>query len=249
MNQEYRKSDDNLVVGRNSVTELLRSGRDIERILVESGNHNGSLSALLAKAKNKKIPIKEVAKEKLDVLCPNANHQGIAAYASPIQYSTVDDMLALAQQRGEHPFLIICDQIEDPHNLGAIIRTAECAGAHGVILPQRHACGVNFAVAKSACGALEYMKVARVTNLVNTIKQLKQHGVWIYAADMDGTPADKQDFSGPVALVIGSEGKGVGRLIKENCDVVVSLPMKGHITSLNASVAAGIMMYEVLRSR
>lgn len=249
MNKEYRLSDPNLVIGRNSVSELLSSGREVERILVESGNKTGSIGVILAKAKQQKIPIKEVNKSKLDAISANANHQGIAAYASEVKYCTVEDILKCAEQKNEAPFIIICDQIEDPHNLGAIIRTAECVGAHGVIIPSRHSCPVNFAVAKAACGAIEYMKIARVTNLVSTIKELKEKNVWVYAADMDGVNAQKQDFSGAVALVVGSEGNGVSRLVKENCDVIVKLEMKGKITSLNASVAAGVLMYEILKSR
>ncbi|MEE1187048.1 MAG: 23S rRNA (guanosine(2251)-2'-O)-methyltransferase RlmB [Acutalibacteraceae bacterium] len=249
MNKEYKSYDDNLVIGRNSVSELLSSGREVERILVESGNRTGSINVILAKAKQRKIPIKEVNKSKLDSLCANSNHQGIAAYASEVKYCSVDDILNYAKEKDEAPFIIICDQIEDPHNLGAIIRTAECVGAHGVIIPARHSCGVNFAVAKAACGAIEYMKIARVTNLVSTIKELKEKNIWVYAADMDGVNAQNQDFKGAVALVVGSEGNGVSRLVKENCDVIVKLEMKGKITSLNASVAAGVLMYEILKSR
>ncbi len=249
MNRDYKSTDDNLVAGRNAVAELLRSGREIDRILVEKGRREGSLSVLLAKAADRGVPIKETARQKLDVLCPQTNHQGIVAYAAMTQYVTVADLLAEAERRGEPPFLVVCDEIEDPHNLGAILRTAECCGAHGVILPKRRSCGVNFAVSKAACGALEYIKIARVTNLVSALEELKAAGLWIYAADMDGQDYDSQDYSGPAALVVGSEGRGVGRLVKETCDVTVSLPMRGHITSLNASVAAGVLLYRMARDR
>ena len=249
MNRDYKSSDNNLVAGRNAVNELLASGREIDQIIVEKGKREGSLSVILAKAAARGIPIKAVAREKLNALCPQTNHQGIAAYAAMVEYCTVSDILDLAAEKGEAPFVVVCDEIEDPHNLGAIIRTAECCGVHGVIIPKRRSCGINFAVSKAACGALEYMKIARVTNLAAAIDELKEAGVWVYAADMDGVDCEKQDFSGPAALVVGSEGRGVGRLVKEKCDVIVSLPMRGRITSLNASVAAGVLLYRILRDR
>ncbi len=243
------QQDNNIIAGRNAVSELLRSGRPIDRILIERGKREGSLSAIIAKAAQKGVPIKEVAREKLDALCPSTNHQGVAASAAMTEYCTVDDLLEAAANKGEAPFIIICDGIEDPHNLGAIIRTAECCGAHGVVISKNRCCGVNFAVSKSACGAIEYMPVARVANIASAIDRLKEAGVWVYAADMDGTNYLKQDFSGAAALVIGSEGNGVSRLVKEKCDIIVSLPMKGHITSLNASVAAGVLMYAIASGR
>ena len=249
MTRDYKTSDDNIIAGRNAVAELLRSGREVDRIIVERGKREGSLSVILAKAAGRGIPIKEAAREKLDAMCPQTNHQGVAAVAAMTEYCTVDDILAAADEKNEKPFIIVCDEIEDPHNLGAIIRTAECVGAHGVIIPKRRSCGINFAVSKAACGALEYVKIARVTNLVSAVEQLKKAGVWIYAADMDGTDYTKQDFSGAAALVVGSEGRGVSRLLREKCDVVVSLPMRGKITSLNASVAAGVMMYAIAKYR
>lgn len=249
MNRDYKSSDNNLVAGRNAVNELLASGREIDQIIVEKGKREGSLSVILAKAAARGIPIKDVAREKLNALCPQTNHQGIAAYAAMVEYCSVSDVLDLAAEKGEAPFVVVCDEIEDPHNLGAIIRTAECCGVHGVIIPKRRSCGINFAVSKAACGALEYMKIARVTNLAAAIDELKEAGVWVYAADMDGVDCEKQDFSGPAALVVGSEGRGVGRLVKEKCDVIVSLPMRGRITSLNASVAAGVLLYRILRDR
>lgn len=249
MNRDYRSTDDGRVAGRNAVSELLRSGRAVDCLFVEKGKRDGSLSALVAKAAAQGIPVKEAARQKLDAMCPETNHQGVVAVAAETEYVTVADLLAIAQERGEPPFLVVCDGIEDPHNLGAILRTAECCGVHGVILPKRRSCGVNFAVSKAACGALEYIKIARVTNLTATLEELKAAGVWLYAADMDGEPYDRTDYSGPAALVIGSEGRGVSRLVKEACDVTVSLPMRGHVTSLNASVAAGVLLYEMARSR
>ncbi len=249
MNRDYKSTDDNRVAGRNAVNELLLSGREIDQIIVEKGKREGSLSVILAKAAERGIPIKEAAREKLNALCPQTNHQGVVAFAAMVEYCTVADILDLAAERGEPPFIVVCDEIEDPHNLGAIIRTAECCGVHGVIIPKRRSCGINFAVSKAACGALEYMKIARVTNLASTIDELKDAGVWVYAADMNGVDCEKQNFSGPAALVVGSEGRGVGRLIKDKCDVTVSLPMRGRITSLNAAVAAGVLLYRILRDR
>jgi len=240
---------ENTVAGRNAVMELLRSGRPVDRIIMERGKREGSLSVIVAKAAQRGIPVKDAAREKLDAMCPATNHQGVVAVAAMTEYCSVDDLLKAAEQKGEKPFIIICDGIEDPHNLGAIIRTAECCGAHGVVISKNRCCGVNFAVSKAACGATEYMPVARVANIVNAIDQLKEAGVWVYAADMDGTDYRKQDFSGAAALVVGSEGNGVSRLVKEKCDITVSLPMKGHITSLNASVAAGILMYAISANR
>lgn len=249
MEQQKSGTQTDLIIGRNSVLEALRAGRAIDSLLVARGERSGSIGRILAECREKGIVIKEVDAKKLDFLCGRGNHQGVAAYAAAHAYACVADLLALAQERGEAPFLIICDELEDPHNLGAIIRTAEAAGAHGVIIPKRHAASLSFAVSKAAAGALEYLPVARVGNLAATLDELKKQGLWIYGADMDGTPFCETDYSGPVALVIGSEGRGLGRLIKEKCDFIVSLPMKGKINSLNASVAAGILMYEIARQR
>ncbi len=249
MSRVNKTEDDNLITGRNSVLELLNSNRDIDRILVEKGNRIGSINAIIAKASEKQVPIKYVAAEKLNSICPGVNHQGVIAYTALQEYCSVADLIEYANQKNEKPFIIICDGIEDPYNLGAIIRTAECCGVHGIIIPKRRSVGINYAVSKSACGALEYIKVARVANITAAINALKENGIWVYGADMGGQPYDKVDFSGPVALVVGSEGKGISRLVNDNCDVVLSLPMKGHITSLNASVAAGIFMYEILKFR
>ena len=242
-------SNNNIICGRNPVLEALRSGREIDRLFVAHGTGGGSVTAIIAKCRAKGILIKEISPQKLDYYCGGANHQGVAVMFASQEYATVDDMFALAETRGEKPFLIICDEIEDPHNLGAIIRTAEATGVHGVIIPERRSASLNATVAKAACGALEYVPVARVTNIANTINALKERGVWVFGADMDGNDYTKTDFDTPCALVIGNEGKGIGALTAKKCDAILSLPMLGKINSLNASVAAGILMYEVVRSR
>ena len=242
-------SNNNIICGRNPVLEALRSGREIDRLFVAHGTGVGSVTAIIAKCRAKGILIKEISPQKLDYYCGGANHQGVAVMFASQEYATVDDMFALAETRGEKPFLIICDEIEDPHNLGAIIRTAEATGVHGVIIPERRSASLNATVAKAACGALEYVPVARVTNIANTIDALKERGVWVFGADMDGDDNTKTDFDIPCALVIGNEGKGIGALTAKKCDAILSLPMLGKINSLNASVAAGILMYEVVRSR
>lgn len=242
-------SNNNIICGRNPVLEALRSGREIDRLFVAHGTGGGSVTAIIAKCRAKGILIKEISPQKLDYYCGGANHQGVAVMFASQEYATVDDMFALAETRGEKPFLIICDEIEDPHNLGAIIRTAEATGVHGVIIPERRSASLNATVAKAACGALEYVPVARVTNIANTIDALKERGAWVFGADMDGDDYTKTDFDTPCALVIGNEGKGIGALTAKKCDAILSLPMLGKINSLNASVAAGILMYEVVRSR
>lgn len=241
--------NDNLIIGRNAVIELLKSGREIENVLIAKGEREGSINRIIAMCRENKIVIKNVDRKKLDFMCGNVNHQGVAANVPAHSYSSIDDILEYAKSRNEQPFIIICDEIEDSHNLGAIIRSAEACGAHGIIIPKRRNVGLNFIVAKTSCGALEYMRVARVSNLASTIDDLKKKNIWVYCADMDGQAWCKTDFSGGCALVIGSEGKGVGRLIKEKCDMTVSLPMCGNVNSLNASVAAGIIMYEVTKQR
>ncbi len=240
---------DNIVIGRNAVLELLKSGREIENIIIAKGEREGSVNQIAALAREKGVVIKNADRKKLDFMCGGANHQGVIANVPAHEYSSVEDILAAAKEKGEPPFIIICDEIEDSRNLGAIIRTAEACGAHGVIIPKRRNAGLNFIVAKTSCGALEYVKVARVSNLSSTIDMLKKENIWVYAADMDGEPWCKTDFSGGVALVVGSEGNGVGRLVKQNCDVIVSLPMRGKVNSLNASVAASVIMYEIARQR
>lgn len=245
---EQNNNQTDIVIGRNSVNEVVRSGREIDKILV-SKNASASIKPIIAKCREKGILIKEVDNKKLDYISNNATHQGIIAIVASHSYCEVEDILEVAKKKQEQPFIVICDEIEDPHNLGAIIRTAEACGVHGIIIPKRRSASLNSTVAKSACGALEYMKVSRVTNLVSTINSLKEKGIWVYAADMDGANWCKTDFSGGCALVIGSEGHGVGALVKKSCDAVVSMPMLGKINSLNASVAAGILMYEVTRQR
>lgn len=238
---------ENLLAGRNPIREALKSGRDLEKLLVQKGELSGSAREIVEMAKAARVPVQEVEKSRLDEI--TRHHQGMLAFASAYQYSTVDAMLQEAADKGEAPFLILLDGITDPHNLGAIIRSAECAGAHGVIVPERRSVGLTPAAVKASAGAVEHMKVARVTNLNRTIDELKERGVWLYAVTMEGQDYEKTDFNGGVALVIGSEGEGISRLTLERCDMQVSLPMAGHIDSLNASVAAGIMMYRVLSSR
>ena len=238
-----------LIAGRNAIAEALRAGRAIDSLYVQRGERGGALQALVKKAKEAGAAIKEADPKKLDYLCGGANHQGVVAVAAVKEYATVEDLFHRAQEKDEPPFFIVCDELEDPHNLGAILRTAECAGAHGVIIPKRRSVGLTYAVGKASAGAVEYLPVARVGNLPSLLEELKARGLWIYAADMNGSPWCQTDFTGPTALVIGSEGRGVGRLVKEKADFVVSLPLKGNINSLNASVAAGILCYEVARQR
>lgn len=229
--------------------ELLKSGRAVENIFVASGEKEGSITKIIAAAREKGIVIKETNRKKLDYMCAGANHQGVAASVSAHEYCSVDDILESAAEKGEPPFILICDGIEDSRNLGAIIRSAEACGVHGVIIPKRRSAGLNYAVAKTSCGAVEYVKVARVANLASVIDDLKARNIWIYAADMDGQPWCKTDFSGGAALVVGGEGKGVSRLVAEKCDLKVSLPMLGRVNSLNASAAACVIMYEIVRQR
>ena len=249
MENNNREKKDDIIAGRNPVSEALSSGRPIESILVSKNNHAGSIVAILSKAKKKGITVKEVDQKKLDFMTGGATHQGIVAVAAIKEYSSVEDILALAKEREEAPFIVILDEIEDPHNLGAIIRTAECSGAHGVIIKKRHSAGLSYTVGKASAGAVEYVPVARVTNISTVIDDLKEQGVWVYGADMNGTDYTKCDFSGGCAIVIGNEGKGISRLVREKCDTIVSLPLKGKINSLNASVAAGIIMYKVAQGR
>ena len=238
-----------LLIGRNAVAEALRSGRAIESIYIQRGGRTGSAAAIVAKASARGIPIKEVDVRKLDHLSRGGNHQGVAASVAVKEFATMEDVFALAEERQEPPFLILCDELEDPHNLGAVIRIAECAGAHGVVIPKRRSVGLSYSVGKASAGAVEYMPVVRVTNMAAEIDKLKERGVWVYAADMAGEPWCQVDYAGPCALVIGSEGKGISKLVREKSDVVVSLPMKGKINSLNASVACGVIAYEIARQR
>lgn len=243
-------NDETQVEGRNAVLELLHSGKDINKIFVQAGEKHGSIIKILVKAKANGVVVQEVQKRRLDEMSMSNNHQGVIAQTPPFEYAEVEDILEVAKERNEEPFVLILDGIEDPHNLGSIIRTAETAGAHGIIIPKRRAAGVNATVSKTSAGAVEYMKIARVNNINDTIRDLKEQGVWICGTDMEtGTIYYNQDYKMPIAIVIGNEGKGMSRLTKENCDFLVKIPMKGKISSLNASVSAGIIMYEVLRSR
>lgn len=246
---EANTAKTDLIIGRNAVLEALQSGRAIDSVMVARGERTGSIGKILRLCRDKGIVVKEVDEKKLSFSCGHANHQGVAAWTAAHDYAEVEDIFALAESRGEQPFIIVCDELEDPHNLGAILRSAEAAGAHGVIIPKRRSASLSFAVAKASAGAIEYVPVARVPNIPALLDDLKKRGVWIYAADMGGTLWCDTDFGGAVALVIGSEGRGVGRLVKEHCDFVVSLPMAGKINSLNASVAAGILMFEVAKQR
>ena len=236
-----------VIAGRNAVTEALKAGRPIDSILVRRGEKNGSVSSILRMAKQAGIPVKEVDSRKLDGMCGGENHQGVIAMAAVHAFSEVEDIFALAESRNEPPFILVCDEIADPHNLGAILRTAECAGAHGVVIPKRRSVGLTAAVGKASAGAVEYMKVARVSNLAGAIDRLKDEGLWIAGADMEGTELTKADLKGAIGFVIGSEGDGLSRLIREKCDFLVSIPMSGHIDSLNAAVAAAILMFEKKR--
>ncbi len=243
------KTKDEIIIGRNPIVEAINSDRSINRIMVAKGQRSGAVSEILHKAKKKGIPVSEVDQKKLDFMTGGAVHQGVIAVAAAAEYSSVEDILDLAEKRGDEPFIILLDGIEDPHNLGAIVRSAECAGAHGVIIKKRGAAGLSFTAFKAAAGALEYLPVARVNNISDTIEELKKKNIWVYGADMNGTDYRECDFSGGVALVIGSEGKGISRLVREKCDTIVSLPLKGRINSLNASVAAGILMYRIADGR
>lgn len=237
------------IEGRNAVTEAFRSGRTVDRLYVLDGCQDGPVLTIKREAKKQDTVIKYVTKERLDQLSETGKHQGVIAVAAAYAYGSVDDMLTAAGQKKEPPFLFLLDGIEDPHNLGAIIRTANLAGAHGVIIPKNHAVGLTPAVARTSAGALNYTPVAKVTNLARTIEDLKRAGLWFVCADMGGTPMYDLDLRGPVGLVIGNEGEGVSRLVKEKCDMTAAIPMKGDIDSLNASVAAGVLAYEIVRQR
>ena len=241
--------DETVVIGRNAVRELLLGGRDVDKLYITSGEREGSINQLLGIAAERGIPITECDRQKLDSIAKGGRHQGIIAIAAERNYSSIDEILAYAEEKGEPAFVVICDGIEDPHNLGAIIRSAECVGAHGIIIPKRRAVGLTATVAKSSAGALEHMKVAKVTNLSSAIDELKEKGLWIYAADMDGSTYYKTDMKGPMALVLGSEGFGISRLVKEKCDFIVSIPLYGQVNSMNVSCAAAILLAEVARQR
>lgn len=244
--------DQEWIAGKHSLLEALRAGRTINKIWVAEGAQKHLTQPIMAEAKNRGIVVQFVDKRKLDQMVPDMQHQGVVAQAAPYAYVDVEDLLGKAAEKDEPPFLLVLDEIEDPHNLGSILRTAECTGVHGVIIPKRRSAAVTATVSKTSAGAVEYVPVARVTNLVQTIEQLKQSGVWVVGTDVQAKEEMYQGgsiFTGPVAIVIGNENKGMGRLVRETCDVLLKLPMNGQLNSLNASVAAGVVMYEVLRRR
>jgi len=241
---------DDIVIGRNSVIETLKGDRTIETLYISNNKLEGSINTIIGLAKEKRVLIKEVDKRKLDSMCDGAVHQGVIAKVTPYKYSEVSDILALAEERGEPPFIVILDEVEDPHNLGSIVRTAELFGVHGIIIPKRRSASVSATVYKSSVGAIEHVKIAKVTNLNATIEELKLKGIWVYGADIRAEEYSYQvDFSGPCAVIIGNEGRGISKLTVQKCDKLIKIPMVGKINSLNASVAGGIIMYEVLKGR
>jgi 23S rRNA (guanosine2251-2'-O)-methyltransferase len=247
--QEITPIDENILYGRNAVIEALKAGRDIDKLLIQKGEKEGSILKILGEAKDKGIVIIEAEKSKLDEITGREKHQGVVAYAAAQSYVEIDDILEEAKNKGEEPFILILENIQDPHNLGAIIRSAHNAGVHGIIIPKRRAVGLSGTVAKSSAGAIEYMKVAKVTNISQTIKELKEKGIWIACADMDGKVMYQENLSGPIAIMVGNEGEGVSKLARECCDYVVTIPMYGKVNSLNASAAASVLVYEVVRQR
>ena len=245
-----REDAENILEGRNALTEALASGRAIDKVFIAEGSTDRALARLAAQAKQAGTVVVETDRRKLDQMSATGAHQGVIAMVAAHSYATLDDILNRAKERGEAPLIVICDELSDPHNLGAIIRTAECAGAHGVVIPKRRSVGLTAIVGKASAGALEYMPVARVTNITNAIKELKERGVWIFGTAAEGaTPLYQADLKGAAAIVIGNEGDGMSRLVAESCDLKVSIPMKGRISSLNASAAAAILLYEAVRQR
>lgn len=237
------------IEGRNAVIEAFRAGKTIDKLFILDGCHDGPVNSIIREAKKHNCIISYVSKERLDQMSATGKHQGVVAMAAAYEYAEVEDILELAREKGEPPFIFILDNIEDPHNLGAIIRTANLSGAHGVIIPKRRAVGLTATVARTSAGALNYTPVAKVTNISNTIEELKEQGLWFVCADMGGETMYNLDLKGPIGLVIGNEGEGVSRLVREKCDFIASIPMKGDIDSLNASVAAGVLAYEIVRQR
>lgn len=237
------------IEGRNAVIEAFRAGKPIDKIFILDGCQDGPVSTIKREARKKEVPVKYVTKDRLDQMSETGKHQGVIAYAAAYEYAEMEDIFAKAKEKGEDPFVLILDNIEDPHNLGAIIRTANLAGAHGVIIPKNRAAGLTATVARTSAGALNFTPVVKVTNITQTIRELKDKGLWFVCADMGGTEMYKLNLKGPIGLVIGNEGEGVSRLVRENCDMIASIPMKGDIDSLNASVAAGVLAYEIVRQR
>ncbi len=244
-----REVDENIVYGRNAVKELLSGGRDVEKLYVQTGDREGSINLILGIASERGIPIFECDRAKLDEMSGGGKHQGVLAIAAERNYSSIDDILAYAEECQEPPFIVICDGIEDPHNLGAIIRSAECAGVHGVIIPKRRAVGLTTTVAKASAGAIEHVRIAKVTNLPTAIDTLKERGLWIYGADMDGTAYYGTDLKGAVAIVLGSEGSGISKLVRQKCDFVLSIPLYGKVNSMNVSCAGAVLFAEVAKQR
>ena len=238
-----------IIEGRNAIIEAFRAGRSVDKLFIQEHTKEGSMNTLIREAKKTKTLIKYVPKERLDQISETGHHQGAVAFVAAYNYAEIDDLFAKAEEKGESPFFIILDEIEDPHNLGAIIRTANLAGAHGVIVPKNRACGLTATVVKASAGAINYTPICKVTNIAQTIEALKDKGMWFVCADMDGETMYDIDLTGSIGLVIGNEGKGVSRLVKEKCDFVASIPMKGDIDSLNASVATGVLAYEIVRQR
>jgi len=243
------KVNENLIIGRNAVLELLKSGKEIDKLYVQKGEREGSITLIVSKAVERRIPVVEADKRKLDSMSGGGVHQGVAASAAEIVYADIRDILDLAAERSEKPFIVICDSINDPHNLGAIIRTAECAGAHGVIIPKRRSVSVNSTVAKASAGAVFHIPIARVSNLSFAVKQLKENNIWVWALEADGTPYYNNDFDCGLALILGGEDSGVTRLVRESSDFVASIPMYGNINSLNVSNAGAVIMFEVAKQR
>jgi 23S rRNA (guanosine2251-2'-O)-methyltransferase len=248
-NSAYEQTDDHLIEGRNAILEAFRSGKTVDKLYMLDGARDGVSSSILREAKKRDVIVNFVSKEKLDAMSADKKHQGVIAICAAYEYSDMEDIFKRAEEKNEAPFVFILDEIEDPHNLGAIIRTANLCGAHGVIIPKRRAAGLTSTVVKASAGAINYTPVVKVTNISKTIEELKDKGMWFACADMDGEVMYNANLTGPIGLVIGNEGKGVSRLVKEKCDYVVSIPMKGDIDSLNASVAAGVLAYEVVRQR
>ena len=248
--EEPRELPDDVLVGRNAVTEALKSGRGINKLWIASGDREGSVAEIAALAKERGIVVQYVERAKIEALAGGHRHQGVLAYVAPVPYAELDDILKAAEEKGEAPFLVLLDELEDPHNLGALLRTADATGVHGILIPKRRSVSLNATVAKTSAGAVEYVPVARLGNIAQTLKKLKEKGFWVAGADMDGEKAYYEaDLTGPLVLVVGSEGRGMSRLTKEACDFIVSMPMVGRINSLNASVAGSILMYESMRQR
>lgn len=248
--EEPRELPDDVLVGRNAVTEALKSGRGINKLWIASGDREGSVAEIAALAKERGIVVQYVERAKIEALASGHRHQGVLAYVAPVPYAELEDILKAAEAKGEAPFLVLLDELEDPHNLGALLRTADATGVHGILIPKRRSVSLNATVAKTSAGAVEYVPVARIGNIAQTLKKLKEKGFWVAGADMDGEKAYYEaDLTGPLVLVVGSEGKGMSRLTKEACDFIVRMPMVGRINSLNASVAGSILMYESMRQR